>query len=171
MSKRPRPPGLLSGSRRYALCLYGLLFSCGSAGHTADGGDAGTITYDLTVDLAPPSCQGTPTLTAIKSTILPQCDGDGCHRTQPVVEGLDLNDASAYASLVGVTSMEGGGLLRVKPGDPDNSFLWHKLDALLPRNNSQGQPMPLGSEGFWFPLSATQRALVYCWIQAGAPNN
>jgi len=134
-----------------------------------DGGADGTPI--LPADLALPSCVGPAPFSTIRASILPRCDGFGCHRTPPFAGGLDLTDVAAYANLVNVPALGAASLLRVKPGAPLDSFLWNKLDNVLSADHSQGLPMPLGPENFWSPLSGEQRALLYCWIATGAPNN
>ena len=153
-----------------ALGLFGLLTACGGdAGMILDGGaDAATV---YPVDLALPSCVSPIAFATIRSQILPGCAGYGCHHDAPFAGGLDLTDGAAYGSLVNVSSAKMPGLLRVKPGAPADSFLWHKLDNLLSDYASSGQPMPLGAENIWFALPASERAQVYCWILAGAANN
>lgn len=155
-----------------AALLWGGLSACSAIPAAPEGGDLAPISDMVPPDLAPPSCNGTSSFGQLKVTILPRCDGSGgCHRTAPFAAGLDLTDASAYSSLVRVPAQGAPGLLRVAPGAAKDSFLWRKLDNELPQDGSQGQPMPLGAEFIWSPLNAAQRALVYCWIQAGAPNN
>jgi len=46
-----------------------------------------------------------------------------CHSGAGAPEGLELDAANSYALLVGVSSNEDPGRLRVKPGSPDNSYL------------------------------------------------
>ena len=52
-------------------------------------------------------------------------------------------------------------LLRVKPCDPDNSYLVWKVEGL---KGIEGSQMPL----FLPPLSAEQTAAIRAWIEAGA---
>lgn len=122
-------------------------------------------------DLAAARCSGTETFLAIRRQILPNCEGYGCHLSAPYAGGLNLTGAVAYTNLVSRQAVIAPTLQRVQPGAPLSSFLWHKLDNLLPTDHSHGFPMPLGAENFWTPLTAEQRALVYCWILAGAENN
>jgi hypothetical protein len=149
--------------------LASQLAACGNGGGMPM--DAGVDLVPPPPDLRPPSCTSTPTFTTIQTQILSQCAGDNCHTKSPYQGGLNLSVGSAYANLVGVTAMEAPTYKRVEPGTPAASFVWRKLDAELPVDQSQGSPMPLGAENFWFPLPAAQRAMVYCWIQAGAANN
>lgn len=153
-----------------ALGLACALTDCGSeAGIILDGGSDAAPADP--VDLAPPSCAIPTAFATVRSQILPRCAGYGCHHDAPFAGGLDLTDGAAYRSLVGVAATKMPGLLRVKPGVPSDSFLWRKLDNLLSDYAQSGQPMPLGTENIWSVLPVDQRAQVYCWIQAGAPNN
>lgn len=152
-----------------ALNLVGLLGSCtDGAGVRADAGLDGA---DTPPDLATPGCSGGASFTMIRRQILPGCEGYGCHLSAPYAGGLNLTGAAAYTSLVGRPAVAAPALLRVQPGEPLSSFLWLKLDNQLPADHTQGFPMPIGAENFWTPLSAEQRALVYCWIRAGAQND
>lgn len=135
---------------------------------TPDGGTDAAVVYP--VDLALPRCVGPASFAAIRASILPRCAGYGCHYDTPVAGGLDLTDAAAYSSLVSVPATRAPELMRVTPGAPLDSFLWRKLDNQL-SGISQGAPMPLGAESLWYALPAAQRAQIYCWILAGAPNN
>lgn len=152
-----------------ALLLTGLLGSC--TGGDATPADAGLDYTDTPPDIAPPTCSGAATFTMIRRQILPGCEGYGCHLSAPYAGGLNLNGAVAYTSLVGRPALAAPTLQRVQPGAPLASFLWLKLDNQLPTDHTQGFPMPIGAENFWTPLPAEQRALIYCWILAGAENN
>lgn len=88
-----------------------------------------------------------------------------CHSSQSQAGNLILTDGRSYDQLVDVTaanfSAQQAGLLRVKPGDPDNSFLVIKLTN---PTLAQGAPMPSGKA----PLSAAQVQLIRDWITQGA---
>jgi hypothetical protein len=84
-----------------------------------------------------------------------------CHVGSGAPEGLRLDAANSYNLLVGVPSTEVPSLLRVNPGDPDNSYLIQKLEGLA----AAGAQMPLGGPY----LSADTIALVRQWITNGAP--
>lgn len=115
---------------------------------------------------------GTPTLnpdatlaniqTQIFSTT---CIDQFCHDAQTHSNNLSLVAGVSYDQLVNVASFNSAaqqaGLLRVKPGDPDNSFLIIKLtNPSLP----QGLRMPSGKA----PLTAAQLQLIRDWISQGA---
>ena len=77
--------------------------------------------------------------------------------------GLDLRAATGFASLVNTPSSQTA-LLRVAPGDPEASYLIHKVDG---RAGIVGSRMPQGGPF----LSTEQIDVIRSWITAGAPNN
>jgi hypothetical protein len=86
------------------------------------------------------------------------CTSAPCHSSQRHEQGLDL-ETDPYAALVGTSSTESLGTLRVAPCDPDKSFLLTKL-----ANNSFGARMPDGLP----PLPAAQIQAISDWIARGA---
>jgi len=112
-----------------------------------------------------------PTFSTIRAQIFESGDSSGrpscvsCHtsqgRTPPA--GLDLVNAP-YEALVNRASVERPGLQRVAPGDPDNSYLIHKLEG---RAGIVGQRMPLRGPF----LTDGQVQIVRRWVQLGAQNN
>lgn len=56
-----------------------------------------------------------------------------CHIGSSAPQGLKLDEANSYNLLVGVASTEQPGILRVAPGDPDNSYIIIKLEGTDPR--------------------------------------
>lgn len=84
-----------------------------------------------------------------------------CHAGAAAPEGMSLEQGRAYASLVGVASHEVPGLLRVNPGDPDNSYLMHKILG----TQESGDRMPRGLP----PLPAATIEVIRQWIADGAP--
>jgi hypothetical protein len=84
-----------------------------------------------------------------------------CHSGADAPEGLQLDAAHSYALLVGVPSTEVPSTLRVKAGDPTNSYLIQKL-----QNSSGivGAQMPFG--GPYLPQSTID--VISAWITAGA---
>jgi methionine-rich copper-binding protein CopC len=78
------------------------------------------------------STGGTPPLTADFTSIqvnvfTPICTK--CHIGAGAPQGLQLDAAHSYSLLVGVPSAEQPNLLRVKAGDPDNSYIIRKLEG------------------------------------------
>jgi len=107
-------------------------------------------------------------LADIESQIfMPSCALPSCHSSQTQAGALILEPASVYNELVNVSPLSTGarqaGLLRVKPGDPDNSFLIRKLEGTL--DPGEGDPMPLTGP----KLSDDQIGKIRAWIADGAP--
>lgn len=92
-----------------------------------------------------------------------ECALSGCHRGGSAPLGLDLSPGSAAANLVNVPSAEVPALLRVAPGNPDDSYLVIKIEG-GPRIASGTARMPLGRA----PLSAAQIQAIRQWIASGA---
>src|SRR5690349_11340040 len=99
-------------------------------------------------DLAGPTPNLTPTFSTIQRDIFAASDSSGrpscasCHNPSGFAfrqVGLDLATAGAYDSLVGVRSREKPSVLRVAAGEPDNSYLLHKLEG---RSDIIGGRMP-----------------------------
>src|ERR1700686_5025406 len=86
-----------------------------------------------------------------------------CHIGASAPQGLQLDAAHSYNLLVGVPSNEQPSLLRVRSGDPDNSYMVHKIEGLA---GITGGQMPLGET----PLPQTTIDAIRQWITNGAPN-
>jgi hypothetical protein len=86
-----------------------------------------------------------------------------CHIGASAPEGLQLDAAHSYNLLVGVPSNEQPSLLRVKAGDPDNSYMVHKIEGLA---GITGGQMPLGET----PLPQATIDAIRQWVTNGAPN-
>jgi hypothetical protein len=85
-----------------------------------------------------------------------------CHNGAGAPEGLMLDAAHSYADLVGVPSAEVPTLDRIKPGDPDNSYIIRKLTNAP---GIVGGQMPLGET----PLPQSTIDVIRQWITSGAP--
>jgi hypothetical protein len=83
-----------------------------------------------------------------------------CHIGATAPEGLMLDAAHSYNLLVNVPSTEVPSILRVKPGDPDNSYIIQKLEG----HAAVGGQMPLGQA----PLPAATINFIAQWIMNGA---
>lgn len=83
-----------------------------------------------------------------------------CHVGGSAPMGLRLDSANSYNLLVGIPSTEEPSILRVKPGDPDNSYIIQKLEG----HAKDGGRMPLNLP----PLSTDQIAAIRQWITDGA---
>ena len=109
------------------------------------------------------------TLTQLQTEIFtPICSG--CHNgsnapggSLPGSQNL-TTAAQSFANLVNVASLEQPALMRVKPGDPANSYLVMKLEGTA---GISGSRMPLG--GPFLDQATIDK--VKAWIASGAPNN
>jgi hypothetical protein len=121
-------------------------------------------------DLAGPTPNLQPTFSSIQREIFQNGDASGrvpctqCHNPGgSVFNGLDLT-GDPYSRLVGAASRQKPDTTRVVAGDPDNSYLIHKLEG---RQGIVGVQMPrVGA-----PLTQGQIAIIRRWIAEGAPNN
>lgn len=80
--------------------------------------------------------------------------------------GLSLEPGEARGNLVNVASSQSS-MLRVVPGNPEQSYLLHKLNGTQLQAGGTGSRMPFGSSA----LSETQINLVRDWISQGAQDN
>jgi cytochrome c553 len=105
---------------------------------------------------------------SFKTNVLPllQRHCVACHLTGEEQGGLGLTPKLAYNSLVGKASGQSG-LLRVAPGEPERSYILHKLRGSHLDQGGSGARMPQGLE----PLGPEDMGQLLAWIQAGAPNN
>jgi hypothetical protein len=89
--------------------------------------------------------------------------------------GLDMS-GDAFGQLVGVVAQNSqaqpgsrpAGLLRVKPGDPDNSLLYQKVLIGTAPSPQFGEGMPLDNPG---SVCQQTRDAIRDWILAGALRN
>jgi hypothetical protein len=124
-------------------------------------------------DITGPTPTLTPTFSSIQQNIFEAPDSSGrvacigCHNAvgSRFSGGLDLSHAVAYANLVNVASREKPGVLRVAPGDPENSYLIHKVEG---RPGIVGLRMPFSGAPF---LTDGQILVMKRWIEEGAKND
>jgi hypothetical protein len=120
--------------------------SCGSGDGFGTGG-GGTLT---------------PTFSSIQANVFtPVCVT--CHSGASAPHGLRLDGGNSYALLVGVPSDEQPSILRVKPNDPDHSYLVQKIQG----NAASGERMPAGMPALPQATIDTIRQ----WITNGATND
>jgi hypothetical protein len=136
-----------------------VLSGCGGGG----GGDNTSTPPPASTTPPPTTPPATQTLfQQVQTQVLtPNCNG--CHVGAGAPAGLRLDAANSFAQLVNVPSTQVPTLLRVKPGDPDNSYLVQKIDGRA----TVGGRMPLGRA----PLPQASIDLVRSWIAAGATMN
>ena len=106
--------------------------------------------------------------------LTPSCAITGCHASKNDAtfsqHELILEKNVAFANLVNINPKNANaltdGLLRVKPGEPEESLFLHKLHLYDHHTKDYGNPMPLGLT----KLSSGQLEFIEQWITAGAPN-
>jgi hypothetical protein len=102
----------------------------------------------------------------VQAILTAECAVPGCHSGTFPSNDLNLEDGQAYDEIVGVEpfnlNARDQGLLRVDPGDAQNSYLLLKVAGSL--------PLPLGSQMPLFdePLTESEVATIREWINAGA---
>jgi hypothetical protein len=109
---------------------------------------------------------GGATFADVQAILTAECAVPGCHSGAFPSNDLNLEDGQAYDQLVGVEpfnlNARNQGLLRVDPGDAQNSYLLRKVAGGLPL--SLGSQMPLFDD----PLTESEVATIRDWIDAGA---
>jgi hypothetical protein len=124
-------------------------------------------------DLTGPTPSLEPTFSSIQHEIFNATDSSGrlactnCHSNQGrnPSGGMNLLEGLSYTQLVGVASTGKPGAVRVIPGDPENSYIIHKLEG---RSDITGVRMPRGNGPY---LTEGQMLVIKRWIANGAPNN
>lgn len=121
-------------------------------------------------DLTGPSPNLTPTFASVNQEIFLSTDLAGrvacvgCHTNVGRTPAAGLNlAADAHAAIVGVQSRQRPDLQIVEPGNPEGSYLVHKLEG---RPGIVGLQMPRTGPP---NLTAGQLQVVKRWIAIGAP--
>ncbi len=113
---------------------------------------------------------GSATLSAdVQPIFTSNCATAGCHvgnNPPPIGQGMDLSSGNTVSNTVNVLAA-GASLDRIEPGNPDQSYLVHKIEGTQSQVGGGGGRMPLGGSA----LSATEIATIRSWIAAGALDN
>ncbi len=88
----------------------------------------------------------------------------GCHVGGAGGLTLGGDAASAYAAIVGVPSGDVPAMNYISPGDPNNSYLLHKVLGTHADVGGDGKQMPLNGA----PLSQDKLDTITAWITLGA---
>lgn len=123
--------------------------------------------------LAGPTPNLSPTFSSIQHEIFETTDSAGrtacvtCHTSngRNPSGGMNLNHDVAYDQLVNAPVRGVAGPIRVVPGDPDASYLIHKLEGTP---DISGRRMPNNGPPY---LTDGQVLIVRRWIASGAPRN
>lgn len=87
-----------------------------------------------------------------------------CHLTGKEAGNLEMIPDKAIASVVNVRASGAPALIRVVPGDPDNSYMVMKLEDTHSEKGGTGARMPFGAP----PLAPEKIAKIRQWIKQGA---
>jgi hypothetical protein len=138
-------------ARPFVLALAVLLTACFSE-HTTPPDD--TVSFAADVE---PLLNGS-------------CAFSGCHgttNTQPGNKPMRLTTGQAYDAIVNVSSAQLLSMNRITPGDPDQSYLIHKLQGTHQGVGGTGGRMPAGQS----PLAPSVIAMMRQWVSQGARRN
>lgn len=124
-------------------------------------------------EVAGPTPNLQPTFSSIQREIFNTADSSGraactqCHNAagRNFAGGLSLVEGVSYGELVNVASRNKPGAIRVIPGDPQNSYLIHKIEG---RPGIAGERMPRTGGPF---LTEGQISIIKRWIELGAHND
>ena len=132
--------------------------------HTPGNPDGELRGQLLATEEEPPPPEEEVTLSQLQESIFsPRCAVCHSGTGAELPESMNLTSvAESGAALVGVASTQQPAVLRVAPGDPENSYLIHKLEG---RAGIEGVRMPFGGPF----LSDAEIDQVRAWITAGAP--
>jgi hypothetical protein len=153
------------------LALAAVVAGCAGSGSDGGGGGGGGGGVCKT----PP----TPTV-SLSSNIQPIFNRScavaaACHAGPASFGGSDLSVGQVIPNWVRVDAVEDPSLFRIRPGDPDKSFLVIKIGAGPPGTTFPGFLMPQGCPGTGdngaVCLSADDIEAIRTWIQECAPNN
>lgn len=126
----------------------------------ATGNAGGNYQRTFTVD----SANNGPTFSSIQSTIFStSCAVSGCHSGDSPAAGMRLSVGEAYTNIVNMPSGQMPTLMRIEPGNPDDSYLIRKLEGTA----AVGGRMPFGKPA----LSQQKIDMIRQWVTAGAKND
>lgn len=94
----------------------------------------------------------------VKTILDETCARAGCHAGPQPQQGMDLSPGAFYESTVETPSREKPDLLRVHPGEPDSSYLVHKIEG---RSSIRRAAMPLTGDR----LSDEEISTIRSWIE------
>jgi cytochrome c553 len=134
---------------------------------------AGAACDENLADVAGPTPNLVPTFSSIQQEIFNTTDSSGrlscigCHTDagRTPAGGLVLLDGRSYQALVGQASRFKAGAILVVPGNPDASYLIHKLEGAA---DITGSRMPRGTGPY---LTSGQMQIIRRWIELGAKND
>lgn len=147
--------------RVVVLVLFPCLFACSST----------TSPAERTTDAAAPEDAGPPSfgsfdaaderspLEKVKGEIDQVCSQGGCHGGG--AGGMGLHTNAEFDAMIDVPSEEMPAMLRVRPGDPEHSYVYLKVAC---EGGIVDACMPLTSR-----FDPRVKQMFHDWIEAGAP--
>jgi hypothetical protein len=134
-------------------CVLTVTAACAGDGTGLDNGDNGDTAISFARDIQP--------------IFTVSCALSGCHAGGSPSAGMNLSDGQAYQNIVNVPSVGLASMNRVTPGEPDNSYLIHKIQGTQASVGGGGSRMPL----IGCCLAQSQIDTIRAWVEAGAENN
>lgn len=144
------------GAVRASIVLFGLAI----LGLAACGDDDGGV--------LPPTYQSFSTITSRSCQFSGSCHGGSTVRRSSSNLNFQMFADDYRMAVVGVPAFESEQVYRIMPGDPEASYLWHKLNAThegLPMCGSGDQMPRLADDG----LPQNELDAIREWITMGAP--
>ena len=158
--------GLTGGNDTYQLTLDGSSATplTDTAGVVLDGDRDDVPGGDFVSTFTVQPAVTAPTFSQVQQQVFtPNCALSGCHAGADPAQGMNLSSGQAYSNIVNVPSNEVPSLDRIEPGEPDNSYLIHKIEGTA----QVGGRMPLGGG----PLPNEFIQVIRDWISDGAQDN
>jgi len=98
------------------------------------------------------------------AVMVPRCATAACHGGDVPVAFPELDASTWYDATVGAPSQQCASMNLVEPGDPERSYLVHKLRGTQGLVGGGGARMPVGDA----PLDDAEEAALEAWIENGA---
>lgn len=124
------------------------------------GALAAAILGDSCLPMEPEGELGNPNLATVQSVIFTaKCALPDCHAGATPRQGMSLEPGKTSGLTINVQAVEAP-MLRIKPGDPNHSYLIAKVEGRQHDVGGSGEQMPLG----FTPLSSAEIKLLRDWI-------
>ena len=134
-------------------CILVATAACAGDGTGPGDGDNGPTEISFAADIQP--------------IFTNSCALSGCHAGGSPAVGMNLSDGQAYTNIVNVAAVALPSMDRISPGEPDSSYLVHKIQGTQAAVGGVGERMPLSG----CCLSQAQIESIRAWVEAGAENN
>jgi radical SAM superfamily enzyme YgiQ (UPF0313 family) len=149
-------PGRLAISQRLGRAVAALPLAVASLGFLSCDG---TVSH-VCDPPPPPPVRFVPDL---EPYLVATCALPDCHAGEAPAGNLSLEEGVGYTELVNSASSQVPRLLRVKPGEPDSSYLEYKIEGTQSSVGGSGDRMPKGGA-----IDPSMRQKIWQWIYGGA---